>query len=68
LSAATGKARAKINNQTEKPAVTKKPATKTAAAKASDAGRATRSRPEPKWAALARARKQRMRRGSQRSA
>jgi uncharacterized Zn finger protein len=71
LSAAASKARAKINMQIEKTAATKTPATKTAAAKASHAcraGRATGSRPEPKWAALARARKQRTRRGSQHSA
>jgi uncharacterized Zn finger protein len=43
-------------------------ATKTAAAKASNLSRATRSRPEPKWAALARARKRRMLRVSSRSA
>jgi hypothetical protein len=56
-SAATGKARAKINNQIErtaatKTAATKMPATKTAATKTGRAGRATGSRPEPKWAAL----------------
>ena len=38
------------------------------AAKTSNLGRTTRSRPEPKWAALVRARKQRIRRGSRCSA
>ena len=41
--------------------------TKTAAAKASNLGRTTRSRPEPKWAALVRARKRHASRGAQRS-
>jgi hypothetical protein len=42
--------------------------TKIAAAKANNLSRKTSTRPEPKWAALARARKQRARRSSQRSA
>jgi hypothetical protein len=42
--------------------------TRIAAANASNLSRKTSTRPEPKWAALARARKQRARRSSQRSA
>jgi uncharacterized Zn finger protein len=66
LSAETRKGRAKIDKQIEKIA-----ATKTAAAKAGQgdrAGRSSRSKSKPKWAASARARKQRMRRSSRRSA
>jgi hypothetical protein len=39
-----------------------KPAAKAAAARAGDAGRKSQAKPEPKWAALARARKERTRR------
>jgi uncharacterized Zn finger protein len=49
-------------------AATMKPAKKTAAEQANGAPRATRSRPGPKWASLARARKHRMRRAARGSA
>ena len=75
LSAETRKGGIKANKQmaraaatTIKTATTMKSAKKTAAEQANGALRATRSRPEPKWASLARARKHRMRRAARGSA
>ena len=67
--AATGKTPVRIPRKTPAAITRTTPvATETAAAKTSNLGRTTRSRPEPKWAALVRARKQRIRRGSRCSA